>query len=58
MPVVLDVQEVLRLIDKLEGKGSGLFQLAAKLQYGSGLRVSELASLRIKDLDLARRTIT
>ena len=31
MPVVLDVQEVLRLIDKLEGKGSGLFQLAAKL---------------------------
>ena len=58
MPVVLDVQEVLRLIDKLEGKGSGLFQLAAKLQYGSGLRVSELASLRIKDVDLARRTIT
>ena len=55
MPVVLDVQEVLGLIDKLEGKGNGLFQLAAKLQYGSGLRVSEL---RIKDVDLARRTIT
>ncbi|MGK0188270.1 MAG: integron integrase [Verrucomicrobiales bacterium] len=58
IPVVLEVGEVLRLIDKLKNRGNGQFQLAAKLQYGSGLRVGELVTLRIKDVDLERRMIT
>ncbi len=47
LPVVLSVSEVQQLMEKL----SGTFQLMANLQYGSGLRVSELVRLRIKDID-------
>ena len=54
VPVVLDVEEVIALIDKLEGT----MRLAALVQYGSGLRRSELVSLRIKDVDVRRGTIT
>jgi len=32
--------------------------LAARLQYGAGLRLSELVRLRIKDVDLERGTVT
>jgi integron integrase len=34
------------------------YGLAARLQYGAGLRLSELVRLRIKDVDLERGTIT
>jgi len=34
--------------------GSGLFQLMAQLQYGSGLRVMESCRVRVHDIDLER----
>jgi integrase len=36
----------------------GRYGLAARLQYGAGLRLSELVRLRIKDVDLGRGTLT
>jgi integrase len=36
----------------------GCYGLAARLQYGAGLRLSELVRLRIKDVDLERGTVT
>lgn len=52
--VVLNVPELLALLEKLDGA----WQLAARLQVGSGLRRQELVSLRIKDVDLESRTLT
>jgi integrase len=54
MPVVLDVGEVLALVAKL----TATWGVAAQLQYATGLRRAELMRLRIKDVDLKRRTIT
>jgi len=54
IPVVLRLEEVLALVDKL----TETWKLAALLQYAAGLRRSEVMSLRIKDVDLVRRTIT
>ncbi|MGI9244135.1 MAG: integron integrase [Verrucomicrobiales bacterium] len=54
IPVVLRLEEVLALVDKL----TTTWQPAALLQYAAGLRRSEVMSLRIKDVDLERRTIT
>ncbi len=54
IPVVLDMEEIMRLIAKLEPA----YQLPAQLQYGAGLRVGELARLRIKDVDCGRRQLT
>lgn len=34
------------------------YGLAARLQYGAGLRLSELVRLRVKDVDLDRGTVT
>ena len=50
IPVVLSMPEVIRLIEKLEPK----YKLKAQLQYGAGLRLSELVRLRIKDIDIDR----
>ncbi len=50
LPVVLSVQETLRLLDKLEGTTG----LIARLLYGSGMRVMEGARLRVKDIDFER----
>lgn len=36
----------------------GRYGLAARLQYGAGLRLSELVRLRIQDVDLVRGTLT
>lgn len=47
IPVVLSVGEVARLFEQL--KGTSL--LLAKLMYGTGMRVSEAVSLRVKDVD-------
>lgn len=41
----------------LFGQMSGVTQLQAQLMYGSGLRVSEMLRLRIKDLDFQNHTI-
>lgn len=54
VPVVLSREEVMRLIEKLEPK----YQTPAMLQYGAGLRLRELLSLRVKDLDLERGVLT
>ena len=54
MPVVLSKEEARDLMARLEGR----YQLAARLQYGAGLRLQELVTLRIKDLDLDRGVLT
>jgi integron integrase len=54
MPVVLTVDEIQSIFDELENNQL----LMAQLMYGAGLRVSELVRLRVKDIDVARRTIT
>ena len=54
IPVVLTRAEVGRLLAAMEGDTA----LMAGLLYGSGLRLQELITLRVKDLDLERRQIT
>lgn len=54
VPVVLNVKEILALFERLKPH----HRLMAEVQYGAGLRLKELVSLRIKDLDLERRQIT
>lgn len=64
IPVVLSKEETQRVITKLEEptkvpkKTDGKYGLPARLQYGAGLRRSELVRLRIKDIDLDRGTLT
>ncbi len=59
VPVVLSKQETTRLFEKLEAKEKRApYALAARLQYGAGLRLSELVRLRIQDIDLGRGTLT
>jgi len=50
LPVVLSQEETKRLIESLP---EGL-RLLARLQYGAGLRISELLRLRVKDIDFER----
>ncbi len=50
VPVVLSRGEVASVIENLQG----IHKAAARLQYGSGLRISELLELRVKDIDLER----
>ncbi len=47
LPVVLSVEEVGKLFGQIEGKNLLILQLL----YGSGLRLMELARLRVKDID-------
>lgn len=54
LPVVLSVSEVRAIIDRLRDPA----RLAASLVYGSGLRILECVSLRVKDIDIERREIT
>lgn len=53
LPVVLERDEVLAILERLEAP----FRLMAELMYGSGLRVGECVSLRVADIDLARRCV-
>ncbi len=53
LPVVLTPQEAKRIIILLEGQ----YELMAKLLYGSGLRVSEVLRLRVKDVDFDQSQI-
>ena len=54
LPVVLTKDEVKRILANLDGKAA----IIAELLYGSGLRLGECLSLRIKDVDLELRTIS
>ncbi len=49
VPVVFSKQEVEVVFKNLSGK----YRLAAHLIYGTGLRISELVKLRIKDIDFS-----
>ncbi|MDA0348371.1 MAG: integron integrase [Verrucomicrobia bacterium] len=53
IPVVLTKSEVSRLLENLPIS----YQLAGRLQYGSGLRISELFRLRIQEVDFERYQI-
>ncbi len=54
LPVVLSDAEVRQVLKHMQGK----HKLMVELLYGSGLRLNELLSLRIKDLDFELSTIT
>jgi integron integrase len=49
-PVVYSKGEIKQLLDAVRGK----WRLMAQLQYGCGLRISEVCRLRVKDVDLER----
>ena len=49
-PVVMTLTEVRAILDRLQGTHA----LVAQLLYGSGLRLEEALSLRVKDLDFER----
>ena len=53
LPVVLSVSEVRSVLSRMRG----VPRLCATLMYGSGLRLTECTSLRIKDIDFERREI-
>lgn len=53
LPVVLTRDEVAAVLGAMRGQP----QLIAVLLYGSGLRLSEACTLRVKDVDLARREL-
>jgi integron integrase len=53
IPVVLSREECQRLFAAMEGT----LRLMAELMYGSGLRLTELLRLRIKDVDIERGQI-
>jgi len=53
VPNVLDRPEVIAVIGELRG----VPWLAASLLYGSGLRLAECMTLRVKDIDFERREI-
>jgi integron integrase len=57
VPVVLSKQETQRVFEQLES-ADGRYGLAARLQYGAGLRLMELVRLRVKDVDVGRGTVT
>jgi integron integrase len=54
VPVVLSQREVRALLRQLRGPA----QLCAALMYGSGLRLSEVLALRVRDVDLERCEIS
>jgi integron integrase len=54
LPVVMTREEVRAVLSQLSGEHA----LIAGLLYGSGLRLLECLTLRVKDLDTARRQLT
>lgn len=53
LPVVLSIDEVCNIFMHLSGE----HLLLAKLLYGTGMRISEAITLRVKDIDFLHRTI-
>lgn len=60
VPVVLSSAETPKLFEKLrvQEQREARYELAARLQYGAGLRLSELVRMRVKDVDVGRGTVT
>jgi len=54
LPVVLSRRQVLAIIDAVKNKKH---KLMIALAYGAGLRVSEVVSLQVKDVDFDRGTL-
>jgi len=54
LPVVFSIEEIRKLLACLTGRDL----LVAGLLYGSGLRLMELARLRVKDVDMDLNTLT
>jgi integron integrase len=54
VPVVLTISEVQSILSKMRGTT----KLMAELMYGSGMRVSECVTLRVKDIDFGVPSIT
>lgn len=55
LPVVLSRAEIIQLLDGIKNKKH---KLLLALAYGAGLRVSEVVSLKVRDLDFERSVIT
>ena len=53
LPAVFTLDEVRQLFSHM----NGLYLLMAEMLYGSGMRLMELARLRVKDIDFAASTI-
>ncbi len=60
VPVVLSKPETQKLFERLREREQkeARYELAARLQYGAGLRLSELVRLRVQDVDVGRGTVT
>lgn len=54
LPVVLSIEEVKAILEHLSGTGL----LIAQVLYGAGLRLMELARMRVKDIDFDMNVIT
>lgn len=55
VPTVLSADEVARLIDAV--RGPAVHRLMIELLYGTGLRLLECCTLRVRDLDFDRRQL-
>jgi integron integrase len=55
VPTVLSVDEVRRVIEALSP--ARIYRLMVELLYGTGMRVSEVCTLRVRDIDLGRAQI-
>lgn len=55
LPVVLSKEEIKRLLDCIKNEKH---RLMVALAYGAGLRVSEVAALKVRDIDMERRVIS
>lgn len=56
VPTVLSVDEVQRIIEAIQP--TRIYRLMAELLYGTGMRVSEVCTLRVPDIDLGRAQIS
>ncbi len=54
LPVVLNLKEISQLLNCIENQKH---RLALSIMYGSGLRVAEIANLKVGDLDFERKVI-
>lgn len=54
LPTVLTQDEVMRLLDELDG----VYSIVGQLLYGGGLRLMECLRLRVKEIDFDHRIIT
>jgi integron integrase len=55
VPTVLSVEEVRRVIETIPP--ARIYRLMVELLYGTGMRVSEVCTLRVRDIDLGRAQI-